>query len=186
MALCSQETSRHAEPRCGLVHCDAAKLTSKGVNLWLDSAMISGGVFIRDGFEAFGSLSMVGVQVNGALLCRGAKLQPTDGPSILASGATFRGGVQMSDGFEATGFIQMEGAQIECVLNCKGAKIHSFLFYLRAYSSTRGPPRRLRIPAEFSILRCYCGTAAMQRIETHPSRDPAKYAWTHVGQTSKS
>jgi hypothetical protein len=68
---------------------------------------------------------LLGVNITGQLICRGAKLtgKDNDGNALLADGMKAGGDVLLDQGFTAAGAIRLADADITGQLNCRGAKL---------------------------------------------------------------
>ena len=81
-------------------------------------AEVKGDVFLRDGFEATGEVSLSGASIGGHLDCSNGCFSNEDGDALNAQGAEVKGGVFLPDGFEATGEVSLSGASIGGHLDC--------------------------------------------------------------------
>ncbi len=81
-------------------------------------AEVKGDVFLRDGFEATGEVSLSGASIGGHLDCSNGCFSNEDGDALNAQGAEVKGGVFLRDGFEATGEVNLSGANIGGQLDC--------------------------------------------------------------------
>jgi len=90
-----------------------------GDALVADRLTTTGGVFLRDGFAAVGTVRLLGARIGGDLDCvggafRGAKVA-LDAERLITTGSVF-----LRDGFEAAGTVQLLGARIGGDLVCDG------------------------------------------------------------------
>jgi hypothetical protein len=98
-----------------------ARSGEDGVALVLDGVEISGDVFLDDGFEALGAVSLAGARVGGALRCESAQLlnrtEDARGAALIARGARFGGDVRLSEKLKSEGAVDLSGADIGGDLN---------------------------------------------------------------------
>jgi hypothetical protein len=90
--------------------------------------VIKGGVFLRDGFTATGTVRLVGAQIGGSVECNGAILKDTRSGNehvgaLVCDRAVVNGGVFLNESFTATGTVRLMGAQIGGDLECSGATL---------------------------------------------------------------
>ncbi|WP_127105493.1 hypothetical protein [Pararhodobacter zhoushanensis] len=95
----------------------------KGLNA--QGARVTGDVFLRDGFEAEGTVSFSGAVIGGQLDCSGSKFCNPEGDAFSAQGAQVTGDVFLRDGFEAEGAVSLLGAVIGGQLECSGSKFRN-------------------------------------------------------------
>jgi len=98
-----------------------ARSGDDGVALVLDSAEIAGDVFLNDGCEALGAVSLAGARIGGSLRCESAQLlnrtEDARGAALIARGARFGGDVRLSEKLKAEGAVDLSGADIGGDLN---------------------------------------------------------------------
>lgn len=90
--------------------------------LTAEHAVVRGSIFLRDGFQATGEVSLLGVRVDGDLDCRGGQFEVEDGDALSADGAVIKGAVFFNGDFRATGQVRLRGAQIGTHLYCRGGQ----------------------------------------------------------------
>jgi hypothetical protein len=105
-----------------------AKLSGKdkyGSALFADRLKVGGGVYLRDDFEAAGSVRLPGADITGNMDMDGAKLsgKDNDGYALFADGLKVGGGVGLRDGFDAAGAVHLSGVDITGSLDMVGAKL---------------------------------------------------------------
>ena len=87
----------------------------------------TGGVFLRNGFEATGAVSLSGAQIGGNLECDGGRFSDAaaSGNALFADGLSVAGDVYLRNGFEAAEAVRLSGAQIRGALDCTGGRFDS-------------------------------------------------------------
>ena len=112
----------------GELSCSGAQLTGTdgdGNALVADGMKVGGAVFLDGGFTAAGAVRLLGADITGQLMCRGAQLTGTDGDgnALGADGIKVSGGVFLDGGFTAAGAVRLHSADITGQLNCTGAQL---------------------------------------------------------------
>ena len=95
----------------GVLHCSGTKLNATGNALSTDGAKIDGGVFLNNGFDSEGAISLLGTEITGNLECDGARLK-AKGVALILDNAKVGGNVFIRGGFESEGEIRPLGAKI--------------------------------------------------------------------------
>ncbi len=80
-------------------------------------------VFLCDGFQSVGEISLAGAEIGGSLECSGAHLENPAKFTINVQDAKIAGNVHLNDGFQSLGEVTFLGATIEGQLNFQTAKI---------------------------------------------------------------
>ncbi len=106
--------------------------TDSGIALEAGHAVVTGNVFLSNGFSAKGEVRLLGAKIDGVLDCSGAMFENPaqakgNGNALSADGAVVRGDVFLRNGFSARGSVRLLGAQIEGDLSCRGARISGTL-----------------------------------------------------------
>ena len=83
-----------------------------------DGLVTTGVVFLRDGFQATGTVRLLGAQIDGNLECSNGQFDGKEGDAISTDRAVIKGSVFMKDGFQAIGTVRLLGAQIGSSLEC--------------------------------------------------------------------
>jgi hypothetical protein len=95
----------------------------------LRGAHIIGNVLLRDGFEAFGCVTLGGAEIGGRLQCDdGQFLNRSDdgqGCALFSEAAHIAGSVQMRGKFKAEGEVRFDGARIDGEVNAEGASFRN-------------------------------------------------------------
>ena len=111
-----------------LILSGASLLTSKvsnphsnvyfeGVALSADRAVVSGAMFMHEGFKSSGEIRIVNAKIGSDLICDGAKL--TSGSKALSMWrADIGGAVYFLDGFESSGEVNLSNARIAGMVSC--------------------------------------------------------------------
>jgi hypothetical protein len=119
----------------GDLSCVGTKLTGGPTAIDLESARVTGSVFLKssatDTFSAEGGLDLIGIQVGGDLDCRGAVLL-AEGTSLTADNSTVNGSVNLTDGFTSRGTVRFLGSMIASNLKLDGARLDAGGDSLRA------------------------------------------------------
>ncbi len=79
---------------------------------------VKGGVFLRNGFEATGEVSLSGASIGGNFDCFDGCFSNKGGEALNAEEAEVKGGVFLNNGFEAIGEVRLLGASIGGQLDC--------------------------------------------------------------------
>ena len=92
--------------------------------LFADRLTTAGSVFLRYGFEAAGTVRLLGAKIGGNLECDGGKFlgKNKDGNALYADWLITTGSVFLRHGFEAAGAVRLLGAKIGADLDCVGGK----------------------------------------------------------------
>lgn len=90
-----------------------------GISLGGDALKTTGGLFLRDGFTAKGTVRLSGAQIGGNLDCSDGLFEGID-VALHCDGLKTAGDVALNDGFIAKGAIRLLGAQIGGNLDCSG------------------------------------------------------------------
>ncbi len=99
---------------------------------------VEGSIFLRDGFQSFGSVNLHGAQLGSNLDCKGAQFrgQPNtlrgSGDALIADLIAVRGTVVLSNGFRANGRVHFTSAQIGGDFDCTSASFETGLTMERA------------------------------------------------------
>ncbi|MCS7240896.1 MAG: hypothetical protein NZ651_06610 [Candidatus Bipolaricaulota bacterium] len=93
-------------------------------SLLADGAKIEGGVFLNQGFEAYGEIRFLGATIGGNLECNGGKFINPGGDTLSADGAKIEGDVFLRNS-KIQGRVRLLGATIRGNLECSGAKFVS-------------------------------------------------------------
>ncbi len=86
-----------------------------------DGLQTTGGIFLRDGFTASGTIRLPGAKIGGDLDCSGATLNGED-VALYCDRIETTGGVYLRDGFTAAGTVRLLGAKIGGDLACRGGR----------------------------------------------------------------
>ncbi len=112
----------------GQLNCRGARLAgrdSEGHALYADR-LKAGAVYLSEGFTApGGAVRLLGADITGPLICRGALLNGGDGVNnaLAADGLKVGGGVFLDEGFTATGAVRLAGGHITGQLSCRDAQL---------------------------------------------------------------
>jgi hypothetical protein len=87
-----------------------------------DGATIHGGLFLNEGFQNTGGVSLNSATIDGILCCEGGSFSNEKGYALTAEGALIRGSVQLSHGFRAYGEVRLSNAHIGGSLDCTGGE----------------------------------------------------------------
>ncbi len=87
-----------------------------------DGLETTGGVFLRDGFTAAGTVRFLGAKIGSNFDCIGAKLNG-EAVALDCDGLETTGGVFLRNGFTAAGTVRFLGATIGGSFSCTGAKL---------------------------------------------------------------
>ena len=117
------------------LECDGASLSNatpsgSGIALAADHASIGGAVLLRNGFAAFGAVSLIGTRIGGNLECDAGTLANAvadgTGVALAAENAEIGGAVLMRHGFTATGGVSLLGATVGSNVECCGALLENW------------------------------------------------------------
>ena len=95
-----------------------------------DRLQCDASVFLRNNFQSFAAVRLLGAQIGGQLNCSGGQFEPKEGDAlsadegaaIFADGVVVKGNVVLSNQFKAKGTVRLLGAQIDGQLNCSGGQ----------------------------------------------------------------
>ncbi len=93
--------------------------------LRLRNAVIGGGVFFGDGFEADGGVNLDGAAIAGGLSFRGARLREGERDALRAQGARVQGDVSFGGDAHFFGPVVLEGAEIGGDVRLKDARFET-------------------------------------------------------------
>jgi hypothetical protein len=101
----------------GQLNCSGAKLNGKGSDgyaLSADRMKVGGDVFLDDEFTAAGAIRLIGADITGQLVCRGAKLtgKDNDGDSLIGDSMKVGESVLLDQGFGAAGAIRLPSVRV--------------------------------------------------------------------------
>jgi cytoskeletal protein CcmA (bactofilin family) len=106
-------------------------VAGSGTALNVEQAKVAGGVLLRNGFIAAGSVWLYGAAI-GALDCDGGKFHNPDGAEVQGARAALTleranvvGSVYLRYGFFAEGMVRLYGSEIGGNLECDGGKFHN-------------------------------------------------------------
>jgi hypothetical protein len=92
-------------------------------SIYAEHVSITGFVFLNDGFQANGCVSLVGAIIGGDLECaRESVFTNKDGDSLFAQNINIAGNIFLSNGFRSTGCVNLSIATIGGILECTGGK----------------------------------------------------------------
>ncbi len=99
-------------------------MDASGRALSASSAVVKGGVFLRNGFHAEGAVHLLGAQISGDLDCSGGTFTNPPIEGIAASGdalsaerVVVKGGVFLRDGFHAEGALNLTNASVGALVD---------------------------------------------------------------------
>ncbi len=95
------------------------------VGLRADRVAITGGLFLRGGFDCAGPVSLARARIGGDLDCSAGAFAAQDEAAIDLSGATVEGQIFMGDGFVAKGAVRLIGASIGGDLSASGGRFQN-------------------------------------------------------------
>ncbi len=101
-------------------NCQPAPDQGCGRALLGDRMRVSGGVFLRNKFTAYGEVALNGASIGGDLSFRGSTLNNLQREALTAEKATVDGNVFFYDDFAAYGAINLSDAKIGGSVNCLG------------------------------------------------------------------
>jgi hypothetical protein len=97
-----------------------------------DRAVVTGTVFLSEGFEASGRVSLIGAQIGTNLRCTGGKFKnqwsqkmKKGGLAITANGVLVQGDIFLDGGFRAEGEVRILNARVNGDLVCVGGTFHN-------------------------------------------------------------
>ncbi|MCC5987238.1 MAG: hypothetical protein JJT95_06110 [Pararhodobacter sp.] len=100
-----------------------------GPALNAEGARVKGGVFLNDGFNSEGEVSLSSATIGGQLACDGGNFKAAKdergnliGLALSAHSARVTGSVFLRDGFATEGAVNLSGARIDGQLDCTGGK----------------------------------------------------------------
>lgn len=107
----------------GNLLCDNSTFSNEeGCSLILQSAEISGFVYLSDNFKSFGFVSLANVKINGDLVCTNGKFKHFE-MAIFAPSSDIKGSVSLSGkDFNADGEVNFQGSCIGGDFNCSDGK----------------------------------------------------------------
>jgi hypothetical protein len=91
----------------------------EGVALSADRAVVSGALFMHEGFKSSGEIRIVNAKIGSDLICDGAKLT-SSGKALSMWRTEIGGAVYFEDGFQSSGRISLSNAKIEGMISCSG------------------------------------------------------------------
>ncbi|MCK9396210.1 MAG: hypothetical protein M0Q44_11535 [Methylobacter sp.] len=97
---------------CSNAVFNGARSGEKDVALACDRAAIKGGVFLRNGFTATGSVRLSGAQIGGNLECMKATLDGMDGYALQAEGVTVVGKFHFNNMRSIKGTVSFSSAKV--------------------------------------------------------------------------
>jgi hypothetical protein len=86
---------------------------------------VDGSLFLREGFEAEGAVSLLGAHIGGQLNCAGGKFRNSEGLALDLERCDVAQSAFLGAGFEAEGKVDMVGAHIGGELSCDGGKFRN-------------------------------------------------------------
>lgn len=86
--------------------------------------VISGSIFLHNGFSAKGCVDVNSAIIGGQLVCTGAQIEVTEGHALNAQNAQIKSDVFLSNGFSSRGNVDLCSAIIGGQLACTGAEFH--------------------------------------------------------------
>lgn len=115
----------------GNLQCDggifSADAEESGSALNLQNINVKGDIFLSDGFQAQGKVSLMGGRVGGYLSCGGGTFKnpllqgvEESGTAIDAEFVNVAQNLELNDGFQAEGSVSLLGAHIGGDLDCRG------------------------------------------------------------------
>ena len=109
---------------------DGSKASGEALNV--DSAEVTGGVFLNGNFRAKGMVRLAGAKIGGALECSGGQFdggettsadgKKTRSDALNAERAEVSGAVFLKDNFRATGLVRLAHMKIGVALECGGGQ----------------------------------------------------------------
>jgi hypothetical protein len=99
----------------GLVTLDGSHLL-EGMNA--DRIQCDGGLFLRNGFKATGTVRLIGAEISVSLDCSNGHFESSDGEAIIADRLSANGGVFLKKGIQVIGTVSLSGAKIGGNLDC--------------------------------------------------------------------
>lgn len=111
----------------GHLECSGANLTGRdgeGNALVANGMKVDADVFLEEGFTAAGTIRLVGADITGALICRGARLTGPDSEGALVADRLKVGrGVFFDGAITAAGAVRLAGADITGQFSCLDAEL---------------------------------------------------------------
>ena len=83
-----------------------------------DGLVTNGSVFLRDGFQAAGTVRLPSAKIGGILSCSRGQFDGNGDDALLADRVAIKGSVFLDDSFQAKGEVRLLGAQIGGNLEC--------------------------------------------------------------------
>lgn len=102
------ETSGNPGPDDDLIDTEVAADA-----LMADGIKIAGDLFLRSGFQAWGTVRFVGAEVAGDISCSGGSFDNPNGIALILDRADSRGTVFFSDGCKVRGEVRLMGLQVQ-------------------------------------------------------------------------
>jgi hypothetical protein len=90
-----------------------------------DQLETTGGVFLREGFNASGEVRLPGARIGGNLECDGGRFDNPGGDALSCNGAEIKGSASLRKGFRASGTVRLLGARMEGSLSCVGGRFEN-------------------------------------------------------------
>lgn len=97
---------------CSNAVFNGARFGKKDVALTCDRAVIKGGVFLKNGFTATGSVRLLGAQIGGNMECVDATLDGMDGYALQAEGVTVGGAFHFNNMRSIKGTVSLSSAKV--------------------------------------------------------------------------
>jgi sRNA-binding regulator protein Hfq len=83
---------------------------------------VKGDVSLRNGFQANGTVDLVGAKIDGILSCNGGQFINKGAVALAGNGLKIEGSVHLCNGFKAEGEVNLVGAIIDGVLSCQNGQ----------------------------------------------------------------
>lgn len=83
-----------------------------------DGLIATGGVFLRDGFQATGEVQLLGAKIGSDLDCGNGQFNGKEHHALVADSAEIKGSIFLNKRFQAIGEVRLLGAQIDGNLEC--------------------------------------------------------------------
>jgi hypothetical protein len=87
--------------------------------------VVTGSVFLSDGFVAKGEVRLLAAEIGGVLSCIGGRFMNAAGDALSGDGAKIKGDVFLRKGFVADGAVRLHGAEIGGDLGCNEGSFRS-------------------------------------------------------------
>ena len=113
------EGIRLDQAKVKLLNLSGSYVASSGDAIVAQGAEIKGAVFLTDGFQAQGQVSLPRATIGGIFVCRKGIFENPKGNAIVAEGAEIKGSVFLDDGFQAQGQVSFAGATIGGTFQCR-------------------------------------------------------------------